>query len=87
MSQEFYAVIYKKTVHIPGDERSRTDPGHGYPAHTEEFDAIEVFKDFDELHDWVQKEEKRSIGKRSYRAIAFSELRVTTEVIISNPGN
>jgi len=27
-------LIYKtSTQHVPGDERSRTHPGHGYPAH------------------------------------------------------
>jgi hypothetical protein len=38
-----YAVLIydKKSVHIPGDERSRTNPGHGYPEHTEEFDSFE----------------------------------------------
>jgi hypothetical protein len=28
--------VYKTaTIHVPGDERSRTHPGHGYPAHVE----------------------------------------------------
>jgi hypothetical protein len=31
-----YAIIILKqnSVTIPGDERSRTNPGHGYPEHT-----------------------------------------------------
>jgi hypothetical protein len=38
-----YAVlVYEtRTVHIPGDERSRTNPGHGYPAHDETFRTTE----------------------------------------------
>ena len=32
-----YAVIVERSVYIPGDERSRTNPGHGYPATTEYF--------------------------------------------------
>ena len=31
-----YAVVYAKRTCIPGDERSRTNPGHGYPAYTQE---------------------------------------------------
>jgi len=27
------AIIIFDSIHIEGDERSRTNPGHGYPAH------------------------------------------------------
>jgi hypothetical protein len=30
-----YAVIEETHTTIPGDERSRTHPGHGYPEHTQ----------------------------------------------------
>jgi hypothetical protein len=38
-----YAVIIyaTNTVHIPGDQRSRDAPGHGYPEHTEVFNNFE----------------------------------------------
>ena len=38
-----YAVIVYETtsVHVPGDERSRTCPGHGYPAHTDNYEVFE----------------------------------------------
>ncbi len=31
---DHYAIITFSTRHVPGDERSRTNPGHGYPAHS-----------------------------------------------------
>lgn len=31
------------TIHVPGDERSRTNPGHGYPASTERVVRCQVF--------------------------------------------
>ena len=38
----FAVLIYgKRSVWVPGDERSRTNPGHGYPEHTDHFDDIE----------------------------------------------
>lgn len=42
-AEEHWAIIIfeTETVHVPGDERSRTAPGHGYPAHT---DTHETFK-------------------------------------------
>ena len=30
-----WVIMKFTTIHIPGDERSRTNPGHGYPDSTE----------------------------------------------------
>ena len=30
---------------IPGDERSRTNPGHGYPEHTEHYISYRAYVD------------------------------------------
>jgi hypothetical protein len=40
-----YAIIVYKTssVFIPGDERSRTNPGHGYPERYESYDSFEHY--------------------------------------------
>lgn len=32
-SQDHWAILIFGQINIPGDERSRTHPGHGYPAH------------------------------------------------------
>ena len=34
---EHWAIIRTVSVTIPGDERSRTAPGHGYPEHTQKY--------------------------------------------------
>ena len=36
-NEQHYAIIIfdERHIHHEGDERSRTNPGHGYPAHTE----------------------------------------------------
>lgn len=36
-SGEHWAILTIENVHIPGDERSRQAPGHGYPERTESF--------------------------------------------------
>jgi hypothetical protein len=33
-SVEHWAIITGSSILIPGDERSRTNPGHGYPEST-----------------------------------------------------
>lgn len=41
----FYLVIVfkRETVVIPGDERSRTAPGHGYPEEHRQFETPEIY--------------------------------------------
>jgi hypothetical protein len=42
---EHWAIIEGTSVYIPGDERSRTNPGHGYPASTENYITYQAFTD------------------------------------------
>lgn len=44
-TEPHFAVMEFGTIYIPGDERSRTNPGHGYPASTESKIDYIVFKD------------------------------------------
>ena len=48
-----YLLIDSVTVHIPGDERSLTNPGHGYPAHTETYPKLKWFDTDKELLDYL----------------------------------
>ena len=60
----FLLLIFKtQTHHIDGDERSRSNPGHGYPAHDEVITATEIYA-FEDQQDLEAKlvnlyEEKR----------------------------
>jgi hypothetical protein len=36
-------VFETSSVYIEGDERSRTNPGHGYPAHTETHESFRLY--------------------------------------------
>jgi hypothetical protein len=40
---EHWVILTNRTEAIPGDERSRTNPGHGYPASTLRYIEYEVF--------------------------------------------
>jgi hypothetical protein len=41
---EHWAILSNRSITIPGDERSRTSPGHGYPEHTEQYVEYRVFR-------------------------------------------
>lgn len=83
MTQEIFAVVYTESTHIEGDERSRSHPGHGYPAHTIETQVFKEFKDRAEFEAWVKKETlSSSYSKRSFRAFCCKPIEITTEVKI-----
>lgn len=80
LSKEFYAAFVQDSYHVPGDERSRTHPGHGYPAHTVDYVKVEEFENEEEMKRWVEKEEKSIYAKRKYRIIKCIPMKVTTTV-------
>lgn len=85
LQKEHFAVIVEKTtrVHHEGDERSRTHPGHGYPAYTEEIKSIDYipFATEQEVADWVNR--RRLSDKGSYRIIKAIPMKATTTITVS----
>ena len=76
----FYAVVVKESVYTPGDERSRTNPGHGYPAETKHFDVFKRFATRAEFERWVGFAVK---NKTAFEAVKVTPLEVTTETKIN----
>jgi len=75
-----YAILDKRSISIPGDERSRTNPGHGYPASTEEVWDYIVFPNRVE---WVVEVKKRAglvFGNKDYVAISATPAVITTTI-------
>ncbi len=53
MNNTEYIVIEKSSYHVPGDERSRTHPGHGYPAHDVDTDNVVRFSTLKQLEAYI----------------------------------
>lgn len=66
-----YGVIYKIAIEHEGDERSRTHPGHGYPAYTEYVETFQSFDTEDLLKEWITNNKNKS-----YKVIRYEELNV-----------
>ena len=77
-----YAVIYSDSIYHEGDERSRTNPGHGYPAWTETIEKIQTFKDEAALKEWILKN-NTGYSRKTFTAIRYQELKVSTEVQVT----
>jgi hypothetical protein len=77
-----YAILEKRSISIPGDERSRTHPGHGYPASTEEVWDYIVFPNRVE---WVAEVKKRAglvFGNKNFVAISAAPATITTSISV-----
>lgn len=76
-----YAAIRKKSITIAGDERSRTNPGHGYPEHT--IDNIEYipFDSVEALQRHAEMALKYSYGN-SETYVMVTPLKVETTITI-----
>jgi hypothetical protein len=87
LDKPHFAVLQFDSITIPGDERSRTNPGHGYPESTEHIVRYTRFDDEADMKKWVEKEEKnrRTYGgyRNIYKVIWVNPLTVSTEVKIS----
>jgi hypothetical protein len=68
---EHWAIIETSSITIPGDERSRTNPGHGYPEHSVEQIEYRAFKTKEEF------EARLSTYTESYRIRNIVGIHVT----------
>jgi hypothetical protein len=77
---EFFAILHSRSVYIPGDERSRTNPGHGYPASTEHYWSLEVFPTREEWEsEIVRLSEDQS---RRFKAFRGTSAKITRTVSV-----
>jgi len=75
------AVLHFGSVYVPGDERSRQCPGHGYPEHYESVVTYIAFNDTpegkEELRKWVEQHQKDD-----YRIIEATPKNVKTKLVV-----
>lgn len=74
-----YLIITQSSIHHAGDERSRTNPGHGYPAYTETVDKVETFSDIAVFKRHVEDYTHRRTSFKAYKA---EELKIATKIVI-----
>jgi len=73
---EVLAVVITESTTIPGDERSRTHPGHGYPEHTVENQVFKEFKDRAQFEAWIKDNMTRSYGRQKFQAYICKKVKV-----------
>jgi hypothetical protein len=81
LPREAHFVIMKQSsYYTPGDERSRTNPGHGYPASTEYYVSYVAYTDRKE---WEAEIDRITRQHDSFRAFAVSPAKINTTVSVN----
>ena len=82
-SGELLAILMPKSTHVPGDERSRTNPGHGYPAHTEQSWEIQLFPNEEEWKaEIVRLMSAEGFMRKQFKAFRMIPPEVTTRITV-----
>jgi hypothetical protein len=66
---EHFAIIEVGSVTIPGDERSKTNPGHGYPEHTVASISYEVYYTRENWRQAIQDRMTSKYKNKNFKAI------------------
>lgn len=81
---EHWAIMEHDGVFIPGDERSQTNPGHGYPAHTKNYISYQLYFTEEKLLAAIKELEANKFGtKKPYRVVKVTPIKVNKKVDIS----
>lgn len=83
ISEPHFAALVFSSIHIPGDGRSQTNPGHGYPAENKPIIQYIAFDSREEMEKWVTREESRKHGKDDYQIIEVQPMQVEIKATVS----
>jgi hypothetical protein len=74
-----FAIIEFTSVTIPGDERSRTNPGHGYPEHTDYYSKYIAFTDEAEWKGYIEQHMGLVFSSPNFVALKVTPATIKTE--------
>jgi hypothetical protein len=82
---EHFVILELGSISIPGDERSRTHPGHGYPAHTETTVKYIVFNSREAWETEIKRrvEEKDRYGRDNWVPLLCRRAKIDVNVNVS----
>lgn len=78
-----YAVMEFGSMYIPGDERSQSNPGHGYPAETVATRSYLVFMSKETWEAYISKLKLQKYGKTAFVALYTTPATITQTINVS----
>ena len=79
----YYAAIIESSYSVEGDERSKTNPGHGYPAHTVNYKEFKEFGSEDEMKEWVARQKSLIYGAKPFKIIKCITCKITHSISVN----
>jgi hypothetical protein len=77
-----WAILVFGSITIPGDERSRTHPGHGYPESTETTVSYYVFTDEASWRAEIEARASRVFPGSDFVALVVNRPKVRTRTVV-----
>ena len=74
-----WAVVSFGSTYTPGDARSLTNPGHGYPA---SYDPTSYFDAFDNEDEWKETIQALTERREKFRAFTLGHVKVSTTLVV-----
>jgi hypothetical protein len=78
-----FAILEFSSVYHEGDERSRTHPGHGYPAYTENVCHYIVFSDEKEWKEEIVRRKGLVFGNHNFVGLRVTPAEIKTTYTIN----
>lgn len=78
--KDHYAILTFGSIYIPGDERSRTNPGHGYPGGSESTTTYTAYLD---INEWKKDIEFYIRNNRSFVPLVVKIPTIKTETTVN----
>ena len=81
---EHWAIFEFGKIHIPGDERSRTNPGHGYPAEDRPHVTYKAFLNEADWEKAVEEQASKLFGTPFIAAkVTPAQIQTVTKIVIN----
>jgi len=77
---ENYLILENESEYIPGDERSQTNPGHGYPGYTSHSVGMTLYKDKEA---WEHDISGRTVKGDKFIAVVMRPAEIVTQVKVN----
>lgn len=82
-TEKAYAIMTPCSVTIPGDERSRTNPGHGYPEHTEHYWNVEIYHNEKEWKAEIKERHESKYSNKNFVAYVMYPVKVNVSINVN----
>lgn len=77
-----YVILNFSNIYIPGDERSRTNPGHGYPESTETKISYCIYDNKEKWEKEIEYRMTSKYNKDNWKAIIVTIPKITKNIEI-----